>query len=306
MHMAVSIIIPAYNEAAYIASMVNRLHEVLGSCIQYEVIVVENASTDGTRDILKTLDNITVIHADQKITVSAARNIGTKVAKYSVLAYIDADVLLTHEWATELGRRVHEIQGHPLQITGCRYALSENPSWIEKSWFAHMKASGTSYINSGNLITTQEVMNLTGGFDPGMITGEDVDFCLRAAGKGVSIIINEQFIAHHEGYPKSLLSFFNRELWHGTGDFRSANTFFRSKVALFSVATTTLIFISILFLLLGHPTTSIILIATALLANTSAVNSRFKYKFAHYLTLMFLHLVYCFARSTAIFRRQQI
>lgn len=304
--MAVSIIIPAYNEAAYITSTVNRLHEVFRSRFQYEVIVVENASTDKTRDILRILDDVTIIHVENKVTVSTARNIGIKAASFPILAFIDADVLLTNEWADELERQLDRIQRQPLQITGCRYALSESPSWIERSWFAHMRASGTPYINSGNLVTTRAVVDLIGGFDPEMITGEDVDFCLRAARQEVSLIVNEQFIAHHEGYPKNLLSFFNRELWHGTGDFRNAKTFFQSKVAIFSVATTTIVLVSFLCLLLGQSTISLFLIAIALLANASAVNSRFKYKFTHYLTLIFLHLVYCIARSTAIFRRQQI
>lgn len=304
--MSVSIIIPAHNEAHFITFTVNRLHEVLKDHVPYEVIIVENASTDGTRDALRTLDDVTVIHVDQKVTVSMARNIGIAAAQLPIIALVDADVLLTAQWAAELVRQIDQLRQDPLQITGCRYALSESPSWIEKSWFAHMRASGTPYINSGNLITTREVMDLVGGFDPGMITGEDVDFCLRAARQGVRLVVNEQFVAHHEGYPRSLLSFFNRELWHGTGDFRNARTFFHSKVAIFSMATTIMVVVSVLCFLLGYSTTSLALLAIAFLANASAVNSRFKYKFTQYLILIFLHMVYCAARSTAIFRRQQV
>lgn len=304
--MSVSIIIPAHNEAHFITFTVNRLHEVLKDHVPYEVIIVENASTDGTRDALRTIDDVTVIHIDQKVTVSMARNIGIAAAQLPIIALVDADVLLTAQWAAELVRQIDQLRQDPLQITGCRYALSESPSWIEKSWFAHMRASGTPYINSGNLITTQEVVDLVGGFDPGMITGEDVDFCLRAARQGVRLVVNEQFVAHHEGYPRSLLSFFNRELWHGTGDFRNARTFFHSKVAIFSMATTIMVVVSVLCFLLGYSTTSLALLAIAFLANASAVNSRFKYKFTQYLILIFLHMVYCAARSTAIFRRQQV
>lgn len=304
--MSVSIIIPAHNEAHFITFTVNRLHEVLKDHVPYEVIIVENASTDGTRDALRTLDDVTVIHVDQKVTVSMARNIGIAAAQLPIIALVDADVLLTAQWAAELVRQIDQLRQDPLQITGCRYALSESPSWIEKSWFAHMRASGTPYINSGNLITTQEVVDLVGGFDPGMITGEDVDFCLRAARQGVRLVVNEQFVAHHEGYPRSLLSFFNRELWHGTGDFRNARTFCHSKVAIFSMATTIMVVVSVLCFLLGYSTTSLALLAIAFLANASAVNSRFKYKFTQYLILIFLHMVYCAARSTAIFRRQQV
>jgi len=304
--MSVSIIIPAHNEAHFITFTVNRLHEVLKDHVPYEVIIVENASTDGTRDAVGTLDDVTVIHVDQKITVAMARNIGIAAAQLPIIALVDADVLLTAQWAAELVRQIDQLRQDPLQITGCRYALSENPSWIEKSWFAHMRASGTPYINSGNLITTREVMDLVDGFDPGMITGEDVDFCLRAARQGVRLVVNEQFVAHHEGYPRSLLSFFNRELWHGTGDFRNARTFFQSKVAIFSMATTIMVVVSAVCFLLGYSTISLALLAITFLANASAVSSRFKYKLTQYLILIFLHMVYCAARSTAIFRRQQV
>ncbi|MDQ2076168.1 glycosyltransferase family 2 protein [Marinimicrobium sp. ABcell2] len=304
--MSVSVIIPAHNEASYIEPTINRLHQVLANRFEYEVIVVENASTDETRSILNNLAKLTVIPVDNKVTVSAARNVGIEAAKFPILAFIDADVLLTIEWAEELERQIDSLQRAPLQITGCRYVLSEQPSWIERSWFAHMRASGTKYINSGNLVTTRQVVDLIKGFDPGLITGEDVDFCGRAAQAGVSLIINERFKAHHEGYPKDLSSFFARELWHGTGDFRSAKTFFRSKVALFSVAITSLTLTSALLLIAGHTMVSISLLGAALFANASAVNSRFRYRFSFYLAIVFLHLVYCFARSTAIFRRQQI
>src|SRR5690625_2598723 len=71
--MSVSIIIPAHNEAHFITFTVNRLHEVLKDHVPYEVIIIENASTDGTRDALRAIGDVTVIHIDQKVTVSMAQ-----------------------------------------------------------------------------------------------------------------------------------------------------------------------------------------------------------------------------------------
>src|SRR5690625_4277696 len=108
--MSVSIIIPAHNEAHFITFTVNRLHEVLKDHVPYEVIIVENASTDGTRHAVGTLDDVTVIHVDQKITVAMARNIGIAAAQWPIIALVDADVLLTAQWAAELVRQIDQLR----------------------------------------------------------------------------------------------------------------------------------------------------------------------------------------------------
>src|SRR5690625_7524289 len=125
--------------------------------------------------------------------------------------------------------------------------------------------------------TTRDVIDIVGGFDQGIITGEDVDFCLRAARQGVRLVVNEQFVAHHAGYPRSLLSFFNRELWHGTGDFRNARTFFHSKVAIFSMARTIMVGVSVLCFLLCYSTKSLALLSFAFLSNAWYVNPLLRY-----------------------------
>jgi glycosyltransferase involved in cell wall biosynthesis len=83
----ISIIIPAYNEADYVAealkSIKNQTYDRL------ETIVVPNACTDDTTKIAKELAN-RVIEIPEK-GVSHAKNIGAEVAKGTVLAFMDAD-----------------------------------------------------------------------------------------------------------------------------------------------------------------------------------------------------------------------
>ena len=54
-----SVIIPVYNEVATCAEIIKRVQAI---SIIYEIIVVDDASSDGTIDILETIDNIKVIY----------------------------------------------------------------------------------------------------------------------------------------------------------------------------------------------------------------------------------------------------
>ena len=61
-----SVIIPVYNEAATCAEIIKRVQAI---SIVYEIIVVDDASTDGTIQILETIDNIRVIRHEQNLSL---------------------------------------------------------------------------------------------------------------------------------------------------------------------------------------------------------------------------------------------
>src|SRR5438105_1887059 len=94
--MTVSIIIPAHNEEKYLADCLKsidayRVPELL------EIIVVDNASTDGTAKVAAQFPGVTVVSEPQK-GLTHARQRGLLEARGSHLAYIDADTRLPHGW----------------------------------------------------------------------------------------------------------------------------------------------------------------------------------------------------------------
>jgi glycosyltransferase involved in cell wall biosynthesis len=305
--MSVSIVIPAFNEEAYIFNCVSRIIALLKNRIDFELLVVDNASTDQTAAIVAAIAGVSLIRLDKKVTVSAARNIGWRYASYDVLVFIDADVLLTKQWVDELIELLGSHAEDLNFITGCRYQLSEQPGIIEKIWFASLKPSRAGYINSGNLITTRSVLNSTGGFAEDLITGEDVDFCLRAKKLGIALRVNTKFLANHEGYPKSLLSFFMRERWHGIGDLKSFRTFCSSKIALFSFLMIFAMIVDLVLIYLNS-NTMVLYVSTAIVAlNLFAVLYRFnRTDVFTVFGLFILNIVYSLARVSAIFYRRRV
>ena len=81
-----SVIIPVYNEAATCAQIIKRVQAI---SIIYEIIVVDDASTDGTIHILETMDNIKVIHHEQ--------NSGKGAAVRTGLAHVTGEYVITQD-----------------------------------------------------------------------------------------------------------------------------------------------------------------------------------------------------------------
>ncbi|MGQ9425166.1 glycosyltransferase [Gilvimarinus sp. F26214L] len=224
-----SVVIPAYNESEDLPNLVNSIKSNLK--INFEIVVVDNGSNDGTGEIARQL-GCQVVQSPNPMYPSQARNIGARSSRSPVLAFLDADVIVTPQWAREVERVICDdnfLRGSSVMGESCR--IPDRPSWIEKYWFQPLARQGRKFLNGANMIISRSAFDAIGGFNPHLETGEDVDFSERAMQEGVSVDLNPELVVYHEGFPKNLRSFFRRERWHGLGDFTSWTYFLRSKVA---------------------------------------------------------------------------
>lgn len=227
---SLSIVIPAHNERHCLPALLNSLGPLLQAA-DVEVVVVDNGSTDGTGELLATYP-CSYVHSPHKVNPASARNMGVRASTGAVLAFLDADVVVMPRWIAELQRSLPQLVAQPMTITGDQCHISATPSWIEKYWFAPLRNQPKHYLNGANIVTTRHLFDRIRGFDQGLSTGEDVDFCDRAIADGGRVIFNKEFIVLHEDFPKSAARFIRRERWHGTGDFEQWGKFVRSKIAL--------------------------------------------------------------------------
>ena len=84
----VSVIIPAYNSAAYIARAINSA--LAQDYPNTEIIIVDDGSTDGTRNIVSEFPNVICI-AQKNSGPAAARNAGIRASSGEFVAFLDAD-----------------------------------------------------------------------------------------------------------------------------------------------------------------------------------------------------------------------
>lgn len=231
----ISIVIPSHNEASYLPVLLSSITNHLHDNFQCQTIVVDNGSNDETQKVLEDWI-IDYIQLEEKTFPSIARNIGAKNAKNDVIVFLDADTEITVNWANQLAKVWPELSSSSMLVTGAKCSIPSPPSLIEKYWFANLGRGTTpSYINGCNIITNRITFSNNIGFNEKLETGEDVDFADRANRAGAKVIHDSGFKIFHHGYPKTLMAFIRREIWHATGDISSTKHFFASKVAIVSL-----------------------------------------------------------------------
>jgi glycosyltransferase involved in cell wall biosynthesis len=298
-----SIVIPAHNEAAHIPRLIRSIQSFLSNQFELQIILIDNGSIDDTSNVVEHLE-IEYIKLTEKCCPARARNIGLHFAKNEVIVFSDADMELTQEWADSLIKDYPSLLAQKRLITGARCVTPQGASWIEKVWFDSISKQ-PSYINGSNIITNKTTMDLIGGFDEELETGEDVDLCVKAQDSyGVDIIVNNGYISIHHGFPKTLKHFFMRERWHAKGDLNSLHTFLKSKVALasslFLFLNTTLIASA----LLGSGLYSMLSFIMILLLCISSALSTFKGQRLRTLSLAsLLYYIYYLGRAASLLER---
>ncbi len=113
----VSIVLPVYNEHGHLREEIERIQTVMNASeFSYEIIVVDDGSTDGSAEELRTIDGIRLIQYAQNRGAGAVRKIGTHKAKAPIVVWTDVDMSYPNEQIPEL---VRELEGYD-QVVGAR------------------------------------------------------------------------------------------------------------------------------------------------------------------------------------------
>ncbi|VGO21669.1 glycosyltransferase family A protein [Pontiella sulfatireligans] len=181
-----SVIIPVYNRAQLID---NTLQSVFQQSFRdYEIIVVDDGSTDNSRDVLQTYAGRIVVLSQPNSGPGAARNLGVQRAQGKYLAFLDSDDLW-FPWTLETYRKVILEKGEPSFITGKQYVFSsaaslsgvDNKGPLRVEEFPDYLASGDEWrwFGVSSFVIRRDVFSKNGGFDGGNVNGEDADLALR-------------------------------------------------------------------------------------------------------------------------------
>ena len=186
--MKISLVIPAYNEEKYLGSCLKSVAE--HGALFHEVIVIDNASTDRTREIAASFANVRVVSEPEK-GLTKARARGLSEAGGDIIAYIDADTHLPPGWTKKL---LSTFDKNSAAVCVSGPYIYENVSWAMKTgvwiyWhvFAYATYSLTGYMAvGGNFAAKKSALLEIGGFDTTIsFYGEDTDIArrLHAVGK---------------------------------------------------------------------------------------------------------------------------
>ncbi len=113
----VTVVLPVYNEVGHIRAEIERIQTALdASSYTYEILVVDDGSTDGSVEELQAIEGIRLIRFPENRGSGSARRVGTKAARGRAIVWTDADLTYPNERIPEL---VKELE-HCDQVVGAR------------------------------------------------------------------------------------------------------------------------------------------------------------------------------------------
>lgn len=103
--LPVSIIMPVLNNLSYTEKAINSIEK--NTMNEYELIIIDNASTDGTEEYLKQKseenDKIKIISNEKNLGVSKSWNLGVSLSEYDIVCIVNNDIeIMTPDWAYEM------------------------------------------------------------------------------------------------------------------------------------------------------------------------------------------------------------
>jgi glycosyltransferase involved in cell wall biosynthesis len=182
-NLSISVVIPAFDAAPYLADALESVQRQDRAAD--EVLVVDDASTDGSAAVAGGFPGVEVIRHDANLGASAARNTGILRARGRLVAFLDADDL----WRpSKLRRQADHLFRHP----GLGYSVTmmqdflepgvERPRWLKPTALVQP----TVGLGTSALMVRREVFDVVGMFDPRLEVHEDTDWFARCDRAGIA------------------------------------------------------------------------------------------------------------------------
>ncbi|WP_204138618.1 glycosyltransferase family 2 protein [Halomicronema sp. CCY15110] len=237
----ISAIICTHNRDDYLGAAIDSLLQQ--DFDHYEIIVVDNASTDQTRTIVEARLPHPRLHYIYEATLglSAARNTGAKAAQGEILAYLDDDAEASRGWLAAL-IEIYE-QNPKVAIAGGRVTLiwPENqtpPKWLSVNMTGNLGAydlgDEITYITQPGLTPrglnysiTADFLNQIGGFDvnlgrvgKNLLSNEELYMTEKALQMGYQVAYLPKALVAHNVAPNRLAPswFMSRSWWQGISE----------------------------------------------------------------------------------------
>ncbi len=211
--MRFSVVIPTYNRQATLRQTLTAVMNQ--SAVEYEVIVVDDGSADGTADMIATdFPDVRYIRQANR-GPAVARNQGIAAATGDVIAFTDDDCLPPADW---LSRLAEGYQRHPEAVGGGGSLIAPPDLLVTNIFARYERYNGLEVYHSGdqpylggfecpaggtaNMSYRRSVLLEVNGFDEGfpVAAGEDADLKLRICYRNYQLFYMPVWVTHLQEY----------------------------------------------------------------------------------------------------------
>ena len=244
-HPDVSVIIPTYNRAEMLPPLLDALLAQQTAGVTCEIFVVDNASSDSTRDVVAARTDSRLHYVfERRRGASNARNTGVERARAEIVAFLDDDVLPAPDWVRQIKLA---MDAHPdVDCVGGRVEPSwprDPPRWLTPLNYAPLAlqfgrgsgrrlnaANASSCLVGANFACRRGVLREVGGFSREYLRDEDRELNLRLWRAGKVGMYADEIVATARVQPERLLKPYHRR-WHAVTGVNHARMRFREIIA---------------------------------------------------------------------------
>lgn len=217
--MDYSIIIPVFNKAALTRQCLETIRPTLEGAGEGEIIVVDNASSDETPEMLRAFPWVRVIRNDENRGFAGANNQGAAAARGEFLVLLNNDIVAHRGWLASMLKVARErgagavgarllfpdgtiqhagVRIHPIAF-GLPGFVAFHDMYRAPGDFPEACATNDLEVVTGAcLLTPRAVYEELGGLDEGFWNGyEDVDYCLKVRDRGLRVVYDGRAVLTH-------------------------------------------------------------------------------------------------------------
>jgi len=210
----ISFVVPLFNHLASTQAMLVSLQATLPAGLAHEIILVDDASTDGTRQWLAslTVPNLRMLLNAGNQGFARTANAGVAQASGQVLALLNNDLLLSPGWlepmlaalnnpslkAGVVGNVQTRVADGSLDHAGVQMAANGKLDHVQVWPPSGLQQARVFAVTGACCLIRREVFNAVGGFDDTYINGcEDIDLCQKVKAKGLHVVMAYGSVVQH-------------------------------------------------------------------------------------------------------------
>lgn len=195
----VSIIIPVYNEAVELEKVLTSLGRQTVNQSEFEVIVVDNASTDNTRELVRRFKEVIYLREDRHLNSPySCRNRGLEIAKGNIIVLLDGTCIPEPDWL-EKGLNFMDAQKADMissnVIFDFRGKVTAGKLYDSNNLKIERSIQERGAVMTASLFVRREVFEQVGRFPEGVRSGGDLRWTHRATRQGFSLMFCRDSIA---------------------------------------------------------------------------------------------------------------
>ncbi len=221
--MKVSFIIPHKGRLEMLKETIVSILNLDYDQTQLEIIVVsQNDSLSSNELVANDINNqVTVVLADEKGTISKSRNIGAAKAKGEYLAFLDADIDLSNNWLLVMFEEMNRDTQR--KIVSAYQICDDDAPELEKlrTELSNTKVDvNVKFLPGRNLFLHKDTFKAVNGFPEHLITCEDYFFTDKVDELG-DLFYTSKASYIHLGEDKEWDQLFHKEIWRGQSNLKS-------------------------------------------------------------------------------------